>query len=436
VTGIKTYKITYRVSGGLAYFKDYDELYWNITGNEWDIPITTASTTVTLPQKVNTQSISTVCYTGLLGSQATDCSIESSGNNVRIRGNNILESGEGLTIAVKFEKGVVQQLLPREASFIDVFPSYIFFIVFVLLIVILIGYNIIFPIKMLIDWLTEKNFIDRNKRVVAAWFEPPKTKEGTRLPPALTSAIRSRKAGLQEMTGTLIDLATRGYIKIDASNKKKIKFTEGNITGTEELFDYEKKILGSVLKNDLNDLTINDFSNNVIKQLGKIGIFDKDPYKTSNTYTIIGSLSMVFFGFLAGLAALLIGRKNWKMNLDGVQSLSETISLNNFLTSQTDQLNFQSKNQMFFEKLLPYASAFGVEKVWAEKFNDIPMQKPEWYEGDFVNAGSLYTLDRSLSSNIRSINYQNSGYSSSGFSSGSSGGSSGGGGGGGGGGSW
>ena len=37
--GPHVYEITYRTTGQLGYFKDYDELYWNVTGNSWTFPI-------------------------------------------------------------------------------------------------------------------------------------------------------------------------------------------------------------------------------------------------------------------------------------------------------------------------------------------------------------------------------------------------------------
>jgi uncharacterized membrane protein len=134
----------------------------------------------------------------------------------------------------------------------------------------------------------------------------------------------------------------------------------------------------------------------------------------------------------------LLGRNSAKRSLLGVEKYSEAKSLMNFLKSQDEQLNFQSKNQMFFEKLPPYATAFGVEKIWAERFKDISMQKPNWYEGDnFTNSIFIGSMTRSIGGSLRSASSAPSTRSSSGFSSGSSGGGfSGGGGGGGGGGSW
>lgn len=49
-SGEYTYTIRYKVNNALIYLDDRDELYWNITGNDWDFPILNASTTITFPQ--------------------------------------------------------------------------------------------------------------------------------------------------------------------------------------------------------------------------------------------------------------------------------------------------------------------------------------------------------------------------------------------------
>jgi hypothetical protein len=35
---VRTITVHYRVSNGLKFFEDHDELYWNVTGDEWDVP--------------------------------------------------------------------------------------------------------------------------------------------------------------------------------------------------------------------------------------------------------------------------------------------------------------------------------------------------------------------------------------------------------------
>src|SRR5690242_8211100 len=40
------YQITYRTNRQLGFFRDHDELYWNVTGNAWKFPIDAATATV------------------------------------------------------------------------------------------------------------------------------------------------------------------------------------------------------------------------------------------------------------------------------------------------------------------------------------------------------------------------------------------------------
>ncbi|PIR78053.1 MAG: hypothetical protein COU28_03730, partial [Candidatus Magasanikbacteria bacterium CG10_big_fil_rev_8_21_14_0_10_36_16] len=49
------------------YFEDHDELYWNVTGNGWDVAIENVQTTVALPASSAVQNSQITCYTGLAG---------------------------------------------------------------------------------------------------------------------------------------------------------------------------------------------------------------------------------------------------------------------------------------------------------------------------------------------------------------------------------
>ena len=48
--GEYTYRLTYRTDRQIAFHADFDELYWNVTGNGWNIPIDYAGVTVHLPE--------------------------------------------------------------------------------------------------------------------------------------------------------------------------------------------------------------------------------------------------------------------------------------------------------------------------------------------------------------------------------------------------
>ena len=41
--GVHRLSLTYRTTKQLGFFGDHDELYWNVTGNDWDLPIQNAS---------------------------------------------------------------------------------------------------------------------------------------------------------------------------------------------------------------------------------------------------------------------------------------------------------------------------------------------------------------------------------------------------------
>src|SRR5690606_21440678 len=43
------YSITYETGRQIRYRKDFDELFWNVAGNDWIFPIREASATIRLP---------------------------------------------------------------------------------------------------------------------------------------------------------------------------------------------------------------------------------------------------------------------------------------------------------------------------------------------------------------------------------------------------
>jgi len=106
--GTYTYTITYRTDRQLGFFKDHDELYWNVTGNDWQFTIEQAGATVILPPRA--EVIEATAYTGRRGAkgQAFTQSYDETGN-VTFETTRPLRSGHGLTIAVAWPKGVVAE---------------------------------------------------------------------------------------------------------------------------------------------------------------------------------------------------------------------------------------------------------------------------------------------------------------------------------------
>ncbi|HNR90957.1 MAG TPA: DUF2207 domain-containing protein [Dokdonella sp.] len=106
--GEHTYVFRYRTARQLGFFKEHDELYWNVTGNGWDFNINRASATVSLPGDGARGRLKVEAYTGEQGSTARDATagVDSEGNAV-VATRNVLPPYHGLTLVAMFPKGIV-----------------------------------------------------------------------------------------------------------------------------------------------------------------------------------------------------------------------------------------------------------------------------------------------------------------------------------------
>ncbi|MDH5202632.1 MAG: DUF2207 domain-containing protein, partial [Nitrospirota bacterium] len=118
--GKYTYTLVYKTNRQLGFFRDHDELYWNVTGNGWVFPINKASATVLLPQGIPKEKIHLEGYTGPQGTKGKDynASLDASGNAL-FSTTKPLNSYEGLTIVVTWPKGfVLEPTLQMKAGYV------------------------------------------------------------------------------------------------------------------------------------------------------------------------------------------------------------------------------------------------------------------------------------------------------------------------------
>lgn len=106
--GVYTYTISYRTDRQLGYFQDYDELYWNATGNDWTFPIDWAQCRIELPP--GARVLQSAAYTGPFGAKGSDYR-ESRDSKGRVVFTTTRPLGvrEGLTVAVAWPKGLVTE---------------------------------------------------------------------------------------------------------------------------------------------------------------------------------------------------------------------------------------------------------------------------------------------------------------------------------------
>jgi len=116
--GDYTYAITYRTNHQLGFFDQHDELYWNVTGNDWDFPINKASAIVRLPKTIPQESIKVEGYTGISDSKEQNytASIKTDGS-AYFETTQTLPKRHGLTIVVTWPKGYIAE--PTASEKID-----------------------------------------------------------------------------------------------------------------------------------------------------------------------------------------------------------------------------------------------------------------------------------------------------------------------------
>lgn len=431
VSGEQKYHIGYKVVGGLRYFSDHDEIYWNVTGNDWDVSINKTIVAVELPAGVLINKVT--CYTGATGSVQTNCTSSFEQNLASFSTNN-LNPGEGLTIVVSLPKNMIAVVEPEK---IVPWVPPIWLIVLISLIALI--YYLFLPLFLIRKWFREGR--DPQTGNPAVTFDPP---NGMR--PAEVGTLVDESADNRDISATIVDLAIKKYLKIkqlEKDNYLLLKQKEADQT----LKSYEKKIFKEIFSEgkDVETKDLADFylvssavKDDLYEKLTTDGLFVENPQKQRNKYYLLAGLAIFTGNIFLALVSFLFGKNMPRKTLDGAKANQQAQGLKIFLSSQGRQLEFQAKNWYFFEKLLPYAIVFNCEKVWAKRFKDLQATPPDWYEATSGSTFNSVIFANSLSSSLNSLNSLSLSptTSSSGFSSGFSGGSSGGGGGGGGGGSW
>ena len=457
----RTISIEYVVSDALRFFDDHDEFYWNITGDEWPIPIEEAGAHIVLPD--GTSNLRANVFTGAYRASGRNATAEIAGTGVDVRTTSPLGIHEGLTVAVAFDKGSV-----REPSSLSRFFLYLRS-----------NWPLGLPIAafFFMFWLWWTRGRDPRLRPIAAQYEPP-----DKLTPGEVGTLIDNSVDMRDITASIVDLAVRGYLVIEEQKKDHLlglthskeyvfhlKKPQAEWSG---LKPHEQELLGGIFSSgnagdtvSLSDLhnrfyqNIAGIKNQIFGSLVGQGYYARRPDSVRSTYLVFGivagfiliwgglrlasnlgmaSLSFVVAGILT--AAIICGF-GWFMPAHtqaGARAVEQVLGFEDFLNHvEADRFNRMIKTPEMFEKFLPFAMALGVEKNWSKAFQGIYTQPPQWYQGSYGPAFYPYLFVNDLNTmslqagSVMSSAPRSSG--GSGFSGGGGGGFSGGGFGGGGG---
>lgn len=477
--------IKYKVHGGLGFYKDHDEIYWNLF-TDYSVPVFLTSAQVTLPQNNFTADQETAWLYWRISPNEPEQKT-SQDPYVRKKAGGTYEfivdapiAPQGIaTIAVGWPKGLIEQ----KAFWWDWFYlNWPYFLSLLIILVSIIYYGIYW-------YLTER--YHKGRGTIVPQYEPPQN-----LRPAMAELIATEKISRRTWPATIVDLAVRGYVKI--SEEKSFSLLAKNIlslivlAGVSIVFIFaflqSPRISGfydvfpmiifvsililiiisviiNIFKQDnvdyvitrqkdyLDDPNVHEFEKDFLSALlsskGKFSTgqnrfnsqksralymrmqrveyslygetnLDTKAYQVGLTEKrslsfsfaglillvmgflafIIGTRADVFFPLISPLASLIFSflllrlliKYNPRLNKDGFILKEEWLGFKMYL-EKAEKYRLQNLTPDLFEKYLPYAMIFGLEKKWAKNFDSLNMRAPDWYVS---SAGGRVLLIRQL----------------------------------------
>jgi len=409
----RTVHIAYRASDAIRFFKDYDEFYWNVTGNDWKVPIDSATAFVALPSAAASQ-LKAQAFTGPFGSHADDAISTVDGSNVTFDAARPLPPRNGLTIDISIPKGVIKppSVFTRIGWFFGAnpgafLPLWAFVVMFSL-------------------WFWKGRSPDPGLSV-APMYEPPKG-----LTPAEAGTLLADNIEARDITSTLIDLAVKGYLKIVEHDDKVLFISHKDYIlrlmkprpEWQGLAAHETEVLNNIFPEvTAEETSLSSLKNRFYVALPSIreeilgALKAKDLYSTdpesAKGLALVGVLvialpflwlqltgairlgnSPLVLGVGIALTALIVylfGHHLAAKTVRGARTRIECLGFKEFMT-RVDGDRIKRMPPDTFEKFLPYAMAFGVEQHWAKAFQGLITEPPSWYVGSgYGTPGMMWT---------------------------------------------
>lgn len=488
--------IKYKVHGGVGFYKDHDEIYWNLF-SDYDAPVNNVEAIVRIPENNFADKdfqLSVYRNGGEKFSEFRGKVAYFSAQNIKPK--------EAVTVAFGWPKGLIEQ----KSFWLDFFGLYYGYIFSFLVAIITI-------ITAFFRWLiTEK--LPKGRGTIIPEYAPPKN-----LRPAMAEVICKEAITPKAWAATAIDLAARGYLKIKEEKASKFEgvaillivlvftfiiaysanfnwvflmilfgiillfvaraksqkgwkeilspktYSLEKIEGKniDNLEDYEKSFfnlmfaesshfsLKELKKNSSKAQEFHQEMKKIEKKLLEEVDLDTNAFESKisgEKWLHIGVVLIVMFffafvftgvfaeqlvGFLitflfCGIFLFLFFKYEARLSKEGRILKEEWLGFKLYLET-AERYRMQNLTPETFEKYLPYAMIFGVEKKWGKAFESLSMDSPAWYSGALAGsaANTFSGGAGNFSASAFSASFSSS-FSSAFASSGASGGGAGGGG--------
>jgi hypothetical protein len=423
---VKTVVLKYRVRNGLKFFEEHDELYWNVTGDEWEVPIERARAVVYLPPAV--KGLRAYAFTGGYGSQETAATTTVVGTNITVETTRVLNFREGITVAIAWNPGVVAR--PTAASKASSF--------------LLANSPLVIPIGVfgLMFSLWRRYGKDPKTLPVAVQYEPP-----AGMTPAEAGTLVDNRPDMKDITASIVDLAVRKFIRIKETQQARFMGlgtkTDYSLqllkpsTDWKDLRPHEEKLLhalfGQTARSEtsrpdaagvIDEVAISELRNKFYKDLPEIKerifsqLIDRGYYRRRPDRVLLKYFMFAMLTLAAGVGACMaleLGAAGWvaavlsaavvmgfgflmpARTIEGARAREGVQGFEEFLNRvEADKLERIARTPEMFERFLPFAMALGVERNWAKAFEGIYTSQPDWYVGSTPGMFRAQMLTASL----------------------------------------
>ena len=425
VSGEHEYTIAYRVRGALNAFEDHDELFWNATGNAWAVPVDTVSVVVQTPGAVT----QVACYSGPAGSRLPCDSADVGDGPGAAFSHAQLAPFEGVSVVVGMPKGTVRvppPILDERWSFSRAFAATPLSLAVSggLLVVVVAGLARLLgrgrdrrwagsPVDAVFGSEAGREepvpLLERDHDPVE--FEPP-----DKVRPGQVGTLVDEVANPLDVTATIVDLAVRGYLRIEEIPKKgwfgKPDWRLVRLKDGSGLLQYEARLLDGLFE-DGNQVELSDLKRHFAPRLRAVqdalyddavaaGWFPSRPDRVRVKWRVLGVLAVVAavaltvvlaattqlgllgIPLLVGSLGLLIGAGRMPRRTPrGWAVLRRVNGFRRFIEeSEKERARFAERANLFSE-YLPYAVVFGCTEKWARAFagldDELARATGTWY---------------------------------------------------------
>jgi uncharacterized protein (TIGR04222 family) len=486
ITGVHTYDITFRARGVYNAFPDHDELVWNAVSTGWSVPISDVTSTAKAPADIPRVN----CAYGPYGA-TTPCPLQTTSGSTAQFGVATLQPLEGMTVTVALPKGAVANTKPILEERFDF--SSAFRVTPATggisggLLLLIIGAVVFFVWRFGRDRRYAGSAVDAAYGPTAAdathgaaevsaplreaetpvEFEPP-----DKLRPGQLGVLVDFRANPLDVTATIVDLAVRGYLRIEEQDPTGMFFRKHDWKlvkqpKEEPLHRYERTLYDALFEPG-DTVLLSDLHNKFASDMQKVekalmddamgqGWFRRKPGTTKGLWFALGLLVLVggvaltvalassthagLVGVpvvVGGLVLMWASRFMPARSAKGYAVLRHTLGFKRFIDESEKRRAEFAERANIFSEYLPYAVVFGATKKWAKAFgglDDPPPDTSSWYVAQHPLDYAMFTaaIDAFAVTSVGTLTSTPASSGSSGFSGG---GFSGGGFGGGGGGSW